>query len=161
MEHAGKTLWTALRRVARPERPLDLLAAVWPVILGPRLAAHTQPVAWHKGVVTVDSPDAEWHAQLAGLAAEIRKQINRWWGTDVVTEVRVAPARRGGFSGTASRRASKQAPRPASGKPESAESKLDAALQDLEPALRGIKDDELRDLITRVACKYLAGKKTK
>jgi hypothetical protein len=42
-----------------------------------------------------------------------------------------------------------------------AESKLQSALKELEPSLRGIADEELRDLITRVATKYLAGREMK
>jgi hypothetical protein len=164
MEPANKALWHALRRVARPEKPLDLLKAVWPVVLGPRLASHTRPVAWHKGSVTIEAPEPEWREQVEHMTGEIRKQINRWWGTEMVHEVRIASGKRGHpATASAARSDAKSASSDASATPHAstgggsdAESKLQAALKELEPSLRGIADEDLRDLIARVASKYLA-----
>jgi hypothetical protein len=172
MEPANKALWSALKRVARPERPLDLLRAIWSVVLGPRMAAHTRPVAWNKGTITIEAFEPEWRTQLEQMTGEIRKQINRWWGTELVHEVRISTGRRGAGSGAtrapgaASRGQGKsgaaapgELPAASSdGDRAEAESKLQAALKDLEPSLRGIADEDLRDLIARVASKYLAGR---
>ncbi len=161
MQQANKALWSALKRVARPEKPLDMLAAVWPVVLGPRLAAHTRPVAWNKGCVTIEASEPEWQKHVQDMTAEVRRQINRWWGTELVVEVRLAPVKRAKTPAkpqVAGAGTSSPAESPAR---VMAESKLRAAVAELEPSLRGIADDELRDLITRVAAKYLAGKEKK
>lgn len=161
MEKADKALWRALRRVARPEQPLDLLVAVWPVMIGERLAAHTRPAAWHRGRVDISVDDSQWLQQLEGLKEKVRKQINRWWGTELVREVRFVRERRPATP----RMEKKAASRADSSKQEhtavdgAAESRLQAALKELEPALAGIRDDDLRDLIARVASRYLAGSK--
>jgi hypothetical protein len=164
MEHASKVLWNALRKVARPERPLDLLVAMWPVLVGQRLAAHTQPVNWHKGRVDIEVTDPDWHRQIAGLGDEIRKQINRWWGTELVREVRLIQPK----SQKSARRAlEKTAPKKPVMSSETAEKhpltqshaerKLQDAIRDLDTVLVGISDEELRNLIAQVADKYLSG----
>ena len=160
MESAGKSLWSALRRVARPEKPLDLLAAVWPLMVGRRLADHTRPVAWSKGRVDVAVDEPQWQNQLDSMSKDVRSQINRWWGSELVTEVRFVPEKAKGSGIRKSKleiRNSKVAP-PA-GHTHS-ENKLRATLKELEPALRGIADADLRDLIARVAGQYL-GKQDK
>lgn len=157
MEQAGKALWRALRRVARPEKPLDLLSAVWPVMVGPRLAAHTRPISWHKGEVGIEAADSEWYEQLASLREQVRAQINRWWGTELVQEVRVTLARRPRSASKTPKHREILAPAvPLSS--EHAETRLQEALKEVEPALRGIADSELRDLIARVASRYLEKK---
>jgi hypothetical protein len=158
MEHSSKALWRALRRVARPEEPLDLLRAVWPVMVGPRLAAHTRPVSWHRGRVDIAVGDENWRRELAWLTDEIRSQINRWWGTSLVREVRLVKARRGDVPPAPAADKSAGERRGAGGaetETAEAESRLSSALKSLEPALQGIRDEELRDLIARVATRYL------
>jgi hypothetical protein len=169
MERAGQSLWGALRRVARPEKPLDLLAAVWPLMVGRRLADHTRPCAWHKGCVDVAVDQPEWQSQLESMCKDVRVQINHWWGSELVREVRFVPEK-------AKRQSSRRAgyvpvsdtgkdPRTVEGQQARlgalAEHKLRSALKELEPALRGIADADLRDLIARVAGQYLGrqGKK--
>lgn len=153
MERAGKSLWAALRRVARPERPLDLLAAVWPLMVGQRLAGHTWPVNWKAGRVEVAVRGEEWRKQLEEMREQVRTQINKWWGSELVHEVSFVRARhessreRKGSPGGAGQRK-----RGASG---STEVKLGAALKELEAPLAGIADQELRTLIARVAARYL------
>ena len=159
MERAAKGLWGVLRRVARPERPLDLLAAVWPLMVGQRLAAHTQPVAWEKGSVVVAVGDREWQKQLEGMADEVRKQINRWWGSELVREVKFSRGKVPGASAPPTAQAPRH-PAQLQGKTE-AEEKLKAALKELEGPLARISDVELRDLIARVAAKYLAKQEKK
>ncbi len=159
MEQAGHSLWSALRRVARPEKPLDLLVAVWPLMVGKRLAGHTRPVAWSKGRVAVAVDEPEWHKELQGMSKDVRKQINRWWGSELVTEVRFVTDKSKRQAPSEARKSSvgglKARPHSGPEKSTPSENKLSAALKDLEPALRGIGDAELRDLISRVASKYL------
>jgi hypothetical protein len=168
MEHASKALWNALRRVARPERPLDLLAAMWPVLVGQRLAAHTRPVNWNKGRLDIAVSDPEWHQQLASLKGEIKRQVNRWWGTELVSEVRLLevranrkPSREAGRG----KKAIKPGPSRESARTASAaklaSGEFKETLQALEAVLARIPEAELRKLIEQVARKYLArgGKK--
>ena len=165
MESAKKSLWSALRRVAKPEKPLDLLTAVWPLMVGRRLADHTRPVAWNKGRVDVAVDQPEWQSQLESMARDVRKQVNKWWGSELVREVRFVPekARRREIRKSIPKdrdeiRNAKLPPR-AGGTP--SENALRAALKKLEPALKGIADADLRELVARVAGQYLAkqGKK--
>jgi len=147
MESAKKSLWSALRRVAKPEKHLDLLTAVWPLMVGRRLADHTRPVAWSKGRVDVAVDQPEWQSQLESMARDVRKQVNSWWGSELVREVRFVPEKA-------------KRPRPAAEPVKNArtpaEHKLGAALRELEPALNKIADTDLRELVARVAGQYLA-----
>jgi hypothetical protein len=116
-------------------------------MVGRRLAAHTRPVAWVKGRVDVAVDEPGWHSQLESMAKDVRKQVNSWWGSELLREVRFVPEK--------ARR-----PRPAA-EPEKnartpAEHKLSAALEELAPALKGIADADLRELVARVAGQYLA-----
>ncbi|MBI1750744.1 MAG: DUF721 domain-containing protein [Acidobacteria bacterium] len=168
MERAGQSLWSALRRVARPEKPLDLLVAVWPLMLGRRLASHTRPVAWVKGRVDVAVDEPEWQDQLESMGKDVRAQVNRWWGSELVREVRFVPekakrtasGRAGQGSAAARGKRLRLAAEPDASTRTPAENKLGAVLRELEPALKGIADAELRDLIARVAAQYL-GKQEK
>lgn len=157
MEHASKTVWAALRRIAKPERPLDLLVAVWPLMVGSRLAAHTRPVGWNGARLDVSVDDGPWQAQLERLSRPIRAKVNTWWGGNLVREVRFV----------ASKRKRRTAPPPEpplaleQAKPSEAavEDRLRGVLKELEGPLEGISDDELRELIARVASRYLSKSK--
>lgn len=139
--------------MAQPEKPLDLLIAVWPLMVGKRLASHTRPVAWHKGRVEVAVDEPEWHSQLSSMAKDVRKQVNGWWGAELVREVR--------FVAEPSRHAAARSKRPSAAaeketaKGAAAENKVSAVLKDLGPSLERIADTDLRDLIGRVAGQYL------
>jgi len=154
MEHASKTVWAALRRIAKPEKPLDLLVAVWPLMVGTRLAAHTRPVGWNGARLDVGVDDGPWQAQLERLSRPIRAKVNSWWGGNLVREVRfVASKRKKRSPGTL------EAPSaPERGKPTDAavEDRLRGVLKELEGPLAEISDDELRELIARVASRYLS-----
>lgn len=150
MERAGISLWSALRHVARPEKPLDLLTAVWPLMVGNRMALHTRPVAWSKGRVDVAVDQPEWQGQLESMGKDVRKQVNKWWGSELVREVRFVPER----AKRPETRKSKLEIRSSKGSTP-AESKLHSALKELEPALNRIGDADLRELISRVAGQYL------
>ncbi|MBI3483661.1 MAG: DUF721 domain-containing protein [Acidobacteria bacterium] len=165
MERAGQSLWSALRRVARPDKPLDLLVAVWPLMVGRRLAAHTRPVAWVKGRVDVAVDEPEWKSQLESMGKDVRAQVNRWWGSELVREVRFVPEKAKGIENRNSKLETRDSRPSAGGQrrsrpdatlPTTPENKLGAVLKELEPALKGIADADLRDLIARVAGQYLS-----
>jgi hypothetical protein len=158
MEHASKSVWAALRRIAKPEKPLDLLIAVWPLMVGARLAAHTRPAGWNGSRLDVGVEEGPWQAQVERLSKPIRAKVNAWWGGKLVREVRfVAPKRKKRAA------APPEPPVPAHGKPAGTEveDKLREVMKELEQPLAQISDEELRELIARVAASYLEKGETK
>jgi hypothetical protein len=148
MERAGKAVLAALRRVAGSEQPLDFLAALWPLIVGSRLAEHTRPIQWRKGSLQVAVSDREWQEQLERMPDALRARINKWWGADIVSEVTFVRGK---------------VERPTPPKPRAKSKRMwapkDASVGDLKEALGRIQDPEVRDLVKRVAAKYLADEK--
>ena len=146
MERAGKAVLAALRRVAGSEQPLDFLTALWPLIVGTRLAEHTHPVQWKKGSLQIAVSDREWQQQLERMPDTLRSRINNWWGADVVEEVTFVRGKAGRQTAT---------------KPKAKQGKTwpprEARVEELKEALGRIRDPELCDLVERVAAKYLAG----
>ena len=65
------------------------LAASWPDVVGPRLAAETAPVSLDGGTLVVAASAGAWGAQARFLGAEIRKQANRALGADEVARVEI------------------------------------------------------------------------
>ena len=152
MERAGKAVLAALRRVAGSEQPLDFLAALWPLIVGARLAEHTRPVQWRKGALQIAVGDPEWQQQLERMPEALRSRINKWWGAGVVQEVTFVRGKAG------------SAPVPRTQpkvKPSKARPPKEARVDELKDALRRIRDPEFRNLIERVAGKYMAGSEKK
>jgi predicted nucleic acid-binding Zn ribbon protein len=89
MQQAGKILRGALRRLKRPEQPLDWLVGVWPLVVGKRLAERTRPLACAAGVLEIGVTSAAWRDQLAEMIVSLRAQINRWWGGELVRQVKL------------------------------------------------------------------------
>ena len=151
MEHAGKAVWDALKRISlsEQEKPLDFLAAMWPLVVGVRMAAHTEPVAWEKGRVEIAVSDREWQRQLERMGPAVCQQINKWWGTSAVREVSFSHTR---ATSSQQRRTTR---REQKGKLAARKPKLETILKEFEKSLAGISDKQLRGLIARVAQKYL------
>jgi len=152
VERAGKTLWNALRRLADPEKPLDLLRAVWPLIVGVRLATHTAPIAWEEGRLEIAVREPEWQKQLGAMTGELSHKINQWWGQRVVREVALV---RGSVSTPREWELAKPRQRPASASKENSKEPLASILKDLEGPLAEISDGELRGLLARFIERYL------
>lgn len=146
MERAGKAVLVALRRVAGSEQPLEFLTALWPLIVGARLAEHTRPVQWKKGSLQIAVSDSEWQQQLERMPDTLRSRINNWWGADVVEEVTFVRGKAGRQT-TTKLKAKLAKTRPPK----------EAKVEELKEALGRIRDPELRNLVKRVAAKYLAG----
>ena len=161
MEQAEKSLWSALRQVAKPERPLDLLTVVWPLMVGRRLATHTRPVAWHKGRVDVAVDDPGWQSQLESMSKHVREQVNKWWGAELVREVRFVKERERPSGGRDSISRLRDETQPVKAYGREPGSKVSDLLRELQPALDKVKDTDLRELLERVAGIYLGkqGKK--
>lgn len=158
MEQAGKAIFNALKRLSKEERPLDFLAAVWPLIVGPRMARQTSPVLWEKGRVEIAVNDREWQRQLEKMGGEVRNQINKWWGKQAVREVSFLRARQGqrDRQPDSEAKAEERAPEKVWASSAMGGPRIDQVLKDFEKALTGINDKELRKLVSNVAQKYLA-----
>jgi len=146
MERAGKAVLAALRRVAGSEQPLDLLTALWPLIVGARLAEHTRPIQWKKAALQIAVSDREWQEQLERMPDALRARINKWWGADVVDELTIVRGKVG---------------RQPASKPIAKQRKTwpprEVKVEELKEALSRIRDPEFRALVERVAARYLAG----
>ncbi len=161
MEKADKSLRAALLRLGGPpgigglrERPVELLEAVWPLVVGQQLAAHTRPVTWNEGRVEVAVGEKHWREQLEGMTDQLRAQINRWWGSKLVGEVRIVPGKvvRSLAPDQAQSAGRATQPRAQAG----AEGNMGPALEEWQAWAATIADKELRELVARVATQYLA-----
>ena len=91
MEKIGSILPAALRNQLRhPEAPLlDLLAPLWPRLVGKGIARQCRPVSFFGGTLTVATSCPTWEAQLRQFSEQIRVEINRYLGSDLVRRLRV------------------------------------------------------------------------
>jgi predicted nucleic acid-binding Zn ribbon protein len=142
----AKTILAALRRVAGSEHPLDFLTALWPLVVGARLAEHTRPVQWKKGALQIAVSDREWQEQLERMPDALRARINKWWGANVVNELTFVRGKVG----------RQPAPKPIA-KQRKTWPPREAKVEELKEALSRIRDPEFRALVERVAARYLAG----
>jgi predicted nucleic acid-binding Zn ribbon protein len=81
---APRPLRFALDRVSRDAAPAGTLAAVqscWEEVVGPTVAAETEPVAESEGVVTVKCRSAVWAQELELLAGELKGRLNAALGS--------------------------------------------------------------------------------
>ena len=83
----------ALRTVAGRVTKTDLLgvaeiSAVWPEVVGERLAAEAQPSTLKDGRLVVSVPSSVWAGQIRLLSAEIIEALGRA-ATTPVTEIEV------------------------------------------------------------------------
>lgn len=67
--------------------------AVWPDIAGPQLAAHTEPVRLHGGVLVVRADSTAWATQLRFLTGEVVRRANEALGPDEVRKVTIVTGR--------------------------------------------------------------------
>jgi predicted nucleic acid-binding Zn ribbon protein len=90
VQHAGEILKGALGRLARREDALEWVEAVWPVVLGPRVAAHARPVAWQDGVLEVAVGSAAWQRELEAMAEFLCAELNRAWGGQLLRGMKLS-----------------------------------------------------------------------
>jgi len=81
-----------LERLGRaPEVREGRAFLLWPEIVGPRVAARTEPERLRGGVLTVRVDGAAWLSELTYLKADLRGRLNARLGEDVVREIRLVP----------------------------------------------------------------------
>lgn len=61
----------------------------WPDLVGEQVAAHTEPVSYEDGVLTVRADSTAWATQLRLLTSAILTRVTEDVGPDVVGELRV------------------------------------------------------------------------
>jgi predicted nucleic acid-binding Zn ribbon protein len=69
--------------------PVGRLAADWPAVVGPRLAAESEPASLDGGVLVVAARSGPWGAQIRFMTEEIRRRANARLGSEVVAKVHV------------------------------------------------------------------------
>jgi hypothetical protein len=70
--------------------PIGRLAAMWPQIVGERLAAETAPASLEAGVLTVEVSNGPWGAQATFLHEEIRRRADEALGGGRIERVHIA-----------------------------------------------------------------------
>lgn len=91
MDEIGKILPAAFKaQVRRADAALvEILAPLWPRVVGRGIAQQVRPVAFAAGTLTLATACPTWAAQLRQMAEEIRAQINNFLGSPVVKKLRV------------------------------------------------------------------------
>jgi hypothetical protein len=69
--------------------PIATLASRWADVVGPRLAAETEPSSLDSGVLTVRARNGPWGAQARFLGQQIQANANRALGSEAIRAVRV------------------------------------------------------------------------
>lgn len=72
-----------------PRMELARLAAAWSQAVGEQIAAHSEPVALERGVLTVRADSATWASELKLLGANVAAAASRFLGGETISEVRV------------------------------------------------------------------------
>ncbi len=71
--------------------PISILSQLhdrWPEIVGPGLAAATEPVELLNGVLTVGCQDAAWASQIGWMEAQIIRRFDATFSAGMVQQVR-------------------------------------------------------------------------
>jgi predicted nucleic acid-binding Zn ribbon protein len=91
LDEIGKILPAVLKRhVPQPGASLvELLAALWPRLVGKAIARQSWPVAFEAGTLRVATSCPTWAAQLRLLAEEMRAEINTHLGGPVVKKLHI------------------------------------------------------------------------
>lgn len=72
---------------------------VWDEIAGAALAAHTEPVRLHGGVLVVRADSATWATQVRYLSGDLLRRANETLGAGTVRRVTVVTGTLGGVAG--------------------------------------------------------------
>jgi len=134
VEEIGKILPAVFKRHVRQSEPAlaELLASLWPRLVGKAIARQSRPVAFEAGTLQVVTSCPTWAAQLRQLAEEIRAEINGHLGGPVVKKLRIQYEPKAGANETATpARVSHSAPEIPTGRV------LDGTAR-LEPELSGV-----------------------
>jgi len=89
MEELGKILPAIWKRHAQRANPhlADILASLWPQVVGKPLAQHCRPIGLEGGRLTIGTAEADWAVQLRLMSEEIRAEINSFLGSPAVKKL--------------------------------------------------------------------------
>lgn len=71
-----------------------LLVALWPVVVGPKVAERTRAVRLYRQTLVVEAASREWRRQLASMMYEIVTKLNAAAGRELVQDLQFQVARR-------------------------------------------------------------------
>lgn len=94
---AETILWDVLRRLGIDARVREGAAVVaWPEVVGPGGAARSRAVGCNAGRLVIEVENSPWMQELSCLSGEIRTELNRRLGEELVREIvfRAAPGRK-------------------------------------------------------------------
>ena len=95
MQPVGELLPTIYRKLVREAvDEQSLLVALWPVVVGPKVAERTRAVRLYRQTLVVEAASPEWRRQLSSMTWEIVAKLNAATGKEVVTDVQFQVARR-------------------------------------------------------------------
>jgi hypothetical protein len=81
-----------LERLGRaPEVREQRALLAWPEMVGPRVAARTEPQRLRGGLLTVSVDGAAWLSELTYLKADLRGRLNARLGEEAVRDIRLVP----------------------------------------------------------------------
>ncbi|HUP75004.1 MAG TPA: DUF721 domain-containing protein [Acidimicrobiales bacterium] len=69
-------------------RTVKTVFSEWPVLAGPQLAAHAQPIALRDGELVVEVDDPAWASQLRWLEPELRVRLEALPGRPKIDRIR-------------------------------------------------------------------------
>lgn len=88
MEPLRSFLPDFLRSIAKDEEnALRFLDALWPEIVGGRLADRCRPVSLRDKRLTVMVPTATWKKELVGMRSMMIRAVERFWGLQLVETI--------------------------------------------------------------------------
>ena len=89
MEELGKILPAIWKRHAQRANPhlADILASLWPQVVGKPLAQHCRPLGFEGGRLMLGTAESDWAVQLRLMSEEIRAVINSFLGSPAVKKL--------------------------------------------------------------------------
>ena len=89
MEELGKILPAIWKRHAQRANPhlADILASLWPQVVGKPLAQHCRPLGFEGGRLMLGTAESDWAVQLRFMSEEIRAEINSFLGSPAVKKL--------------------------------------------------------------------------
>jgi predicted nucleic acid-binding Zn ribbon protein len=131
MRTAAELLPQLYQRLAREAGDTEaLVLALWPAVVGPRLAVHARAMRLYGAILMVETDSLSWRKELAPLTGVIVRNLNQAAGKQILQDVQFQLAVRA-------------AARPP-GRAASAKGSADAALAAQRDEAAGIKDPQLR-----------------
>lgn len=91
MDQIGKLLPGLFKKQICRAEPhlLEILAPLWPRIVGKTVAQHSRPALFDLGVLTLYADCPTWGTQLRHMTEEIRAKVNAFLGQAIVKKLRI------------------------------------------------------------------------